>query len=134
MRRMMKRRDFLSVPVALLAAAAGPAGAAPPPEDRRLIEALIERVEKDSRLKFLRNGQQHDNVEAGQHLRAKYAHYEDRIRTVEDFIDLCATRSEMTRQRYQVRDAAGVLHDANAFMRGELQRLRRAGTASPPSR
>ncbi|MGJ7489012.1 DUF5329 family protein [Variovorax sp. ZT4R33] len=112
------------LPVLLLAW--GSLGAAtPPPEEHALIQALIQRVEKMPTMNFLRNGSSHTAAEAAQHMQAKYAYFKEKIVTAEDFIDLCASRSEMTGKPYMVKmgDAAPV--EANAFLKDELRALRK---------
>lgn len=44
--------------------------------------------------------------------------------TAEDFIERCATRSEMTGQAYRVKLTNGVVRESNEFLRAELRSLR----------
>ena len=110
----------------LLLGAAALASAAPSSEEHLRIQALIHRVEKMSSMRFLRNGTAHSAAEAAEHMQAKYAYFKDKIATAEDFVDLCASRSEMTRQPYMVKigDAAPV--EAASFLKDELRTLRKA--------
>lgn len=117
----------LWLPVLLLAWASSSA-ATPSPEEHAIVQTLIRRVEQMSTMTFMRNGGAHTAAEAAQHMQAKYAHFKHRIFTAEDFIELCASRSEMTGKPYMVKvgDAAPV--EANAFLKKELRALR----GSPP--
>ncbi|MGJ7519880.1 DUF5329 family protein [Variovorax sp. LT1P1] len=98
--------------------------ATPSAQEHALIQTLIQRVEQMSTMTFLRNGGAHTAAEAAQHMQAKYAHFKHKIFTAEDFIELCASRSEMTGKPYMVKvgDAAPV--EANIFLKKELRTLR----------
>jgi hypothetical protein len=114
---------------ALLLAWATLGAATPSPEEHRVIQTLIERVGKTTAMTFLRNGNPHTAAEAAQHLQAKYAHFKDRIVTAEDFIDLCASRSEMSGKPYMVKMGNDVPVEASAFLTKELRAVR---SAPPP--
>ena len=121
------RRLTLWLPALLLAASAWqPAHATPSPGEQTVIDTLIERVAKMGSIKFLRNGGEHSGVDAAKHLHSKFDQFKARIVTAEDFIALCATRSEMTGERYRIRSADGVLHNSDEFMKQELKRVRQA--------
>lgn len=111
----------------LLGASAALAFAAPPASEQTLIDGLIQRVSTMRSMTFLRNGKPHDAAEAAKHMRAKFDHFKDEIATAEDFIERCASRSEMTGKPYQVRLQDGSLRDANAFLNAELRAMRRQG-------
>ena len=110
---------------ALLLACASLAAAAPSADEHQRIQTLIQRVEKMTTMSFLRNGTAHTAAEAAQHMQAKYAHFKNKIATAEDFVDLCASRSEMTGKPYMVKmgDAAPV--EAGTYLKEELRTLRK---------
>jgi hypothetical protein len=123
----MRRRHCLRLAaLALLPAFASAAHATPSEEEHRLITALIQRVQGMHAMKFVRNGEPHDAREAAEHLEAKYRHFRKEIVTAEDFIERCATRSEVTGQPYMVQLADGKAREARGFMLQELHRLRQA--------
>jgi len=103
------------------------AHATPSAEEHKLITALIDRVQKMSTMKFMRNGDEHSSIDAAEHMEAKYKYFKDEIVTADDFIDRCASRSEVTGKPYMVKLANGKTHDANAFLKQELRALRRPG-------
>ncbi|RZI69285.1 MAG: hypothetical protein EOP79_02215 [Variovorax sp.] len=111
---------------ALLLGWASLVSATPSPEEHLRIQALIQRVEKSTSMSFLRNGTAHTAAEAAEHMQAKYAHFKNKIATAEDFVDLCASRSEMSGKPYMVKmgDAAQV--EAGTFLKDELRTLRKA--------
>ncbi len=118
------RRALLA---ALLGTAAALAHATPSESEHRLIDTLIQRVAKMGSMTFLRNGSEYnaaDAADAAKHMQAKYEHFKKEIVTAEDFIERCATRSEMTGQAYRVKLTNGVVRESNEFLRAELRSLR----------
>ncbi len=75
------------------------------------IEFLLAQV-ADSELEFVRNGKSHAGPNAAKHMRRKYEHYADRIHSPEDFIELAATMSMLSGQKYLVRNADGIIPTA----------------------
>ena len=61
----------------------------------------------NSHATFIRNGQTHTPQEAVNHIKAKYEHFKNEIKTPEDFIRLSASKSLLTGQPYRVRTADG---------------------------
>jgi Family of unknown function (DUF5329) len=119
------RRLCFGLPALLLAGAGWQfAHATPSADEQKVIDTLIARVSKMNSIRFMRNGTEHTGADAAQHLQSKFDHFKDRIVTAEDFIKLCATRSEMTGERYQVKDAKGALHNSDEFMKQELRIVR----------
>jgi hypothetical protein len=70
------------------------------------INYLFDYVAK-SNATFIRNGQTHTPAEAASHIKAKYEHFKNAIKTPEDFIRLSASKSLLTGQPYLVRTADG---------------------------
>ena len=66
------------------------------------VNYLIDHVGK-SDATFIRNGVSHTPAEAVAHIKAKYEHFKNQIKTPEDFIRLAASRSLMTGNPYLVR-------------------------------
>ncbi|MEY2479376.1 MAG: hypothetical protein QOI04_303 [Verrucomicrobiota bacterium] len=56
-----------------------------------------------SKAVFIRNDVAYTPEQALKHIRAKYEHYKTDIKTPEDFIRLCASKSLVTNQWYQVK-------------------------------
>jgi len=75
----------------------------------------------------MRNGDEHNAADAAKHMQAKFDHFKDEIVTAEDFIDRCASRSEVTGKPYQVKLSNGVMRDAKEFLNAELLTLRKGG-------
>jgi hypothetical protein len=66
------------------------------------VHYLIDYVAK-SDATFIRNGVSHTPAEAIAHIKAKYEHFKNQIKTPEDFIRLAASRSLLTGKPYLVR-------------------------------
>jgi hypothetical protein len=70
------------------------------------VNYLIDHVGK-SDATFTRNGVSHTPAEAVAHIKAKYEHFKNQIKTPEDFIRLAASRSLLTGKPYLVRTPDG---------------------------
>ena len=70
------------------------------------INYLIHYVET-SKATFIRNGAEHTPAEAVSHIKAKYEHFKNEIKTPEDFIRLAATKSWLSGKLYLVRTPEG---------------------------
>jgi hypothetical protein len=84
------------------------------------IQHLISSVEALRGAKFIRNGQDYDGKTAGEHLRLKLRAAGSRVRTAEDFIRLCASRSSVTGQPYQIRFSDGRILDSETYFNRAL--------------
>jgi hypothetical protein len=100
--------------------AAGNAGAQAPPEAAK-IQYLIMSVATLKGATFLRNGGEYDAKAAADHLRLKLKAAGDRVKTAEDFIRLCGSRSSLTGETYRIRFADGTVLEAEAFFRNRLK-------------
>jgi Fe-S oxidoreductase len=114
----------------LLGASALLAQAAPSAAEEKLIDTLILRVSKMDAMIFLRNGNEYNAADAAKHMQAKYDYFKKELVTAEDFIDRCASRSEVTGQAYKVKLANGAVRDANEFLNSELRALRQQAKKS----
>jgi hypothetical protein len=70
------------------------------------IKFLLDYVAK-SDATFIRNGQKHTPQEAANHIKAKYEHFKNEIKTPDDFIRLSASKSLLTGKPYLVRTPDG---------------------------
>ena len=109
----------------LFGAVAALAQATPSASEQKLIDTLILRVSNMKTMTFMRNGDEHSAADAAKHMKAKFDHFKDEIVTAEDFIDRCASRSEMTGKPYQVKLHNGAVKDAQEFLNAELRTLRK---------
>lgn len=87
-----------------LSTSAGNAAQTEPADET--IQYLLDYVAR-SELTFIRNSGQHTAQEASEHMQKKYEHFRDEIKTPEEFIELCATRSLLSGKPYQVINKQG---------------------------
>jgi hypothetical protein len=77
-----------------------------------------------SDLTFIRNSSEYSGKEASEHMQAKYAHFRDKIKTPEDFIELCASRSLLSGKPYLVVIEKGETIGTREWLTAELQAYR----------
>jgi Family of unknown function (DUF5329) len=87
------------------------------------IAFLLHRIETAD-ANFIRNGQTHTSQEAVAHVRAKYEHFKEQIKTPEDFIRLAATKSLLTGQPYLVRSRDGEEMPLSSWLSNALREHR----------
>ena len=109
------------------------ADAAPISEPQK-IEMLLSSIGRLQGAVFIRNGSEYTAAQAAEHLRYKWNKAGDRVKTAEDFIVLCATKSSMSGLAYRIRFADGTTLDSAVFLEQQLKRLdagRHSGVATP---
>jgi hypothetical protein len=72
---------------------------------------------------FLRNGGEYDAKKAADHLRLKLKMAGDRIKTAEDFIRLCGSKSSVSGEAYRMRFPDETTMDVEVFFRERLKAL-----------
>jgi len=86
----------------LTSLAASADGPGQPSENSELaIQFLLKHV-TESGLIFIRNSERHDAAYAAEHMNNKYEYFRDKIKTPEDFIQRCASKSLMSGKPYLV--------------------------------
>jgi hypothetical protein len=111
-----------------------PAATAPISEQQK-IEILLSSIGRLQGAVFIRNGSEYTAAQAVDHLRYKWNHAGDRVKTAEDFIVLCATKSSMSGLPYRIRLADGTTMDSAVFLEQQLKRMPAApGSATSVSR
>ncbi len=117
----LTRRVLLVLSLLLLSLSA--VAAATTHADRE-IDALIASVAQLKGATFIRNGSEHSATDAASHLQLKRRNAGKRIKTAEDFITYCATRSSFSGKPYRIRMANGQTVDSADFFRARLRELR----------
>lgn len=90
----------------------------------REIEALLAHLGRLDGAVFIRNGSEHSAADAEAHLRMKWNRQKEQIRTAEDFIERCASKSSQSGKRYEIRLKDGQKVFADDFLRSDLTALR----------
>jgi hypothetical protein len=89
--------------------------------EQRKIEFLISSVEKLRGARFVRNGSEHGAKEAAAHLRMKLKTAGDKVKTADDFIKLCASRSSVTGVAYLIRFSDGTTIKSAEYFQAILE-------------
>lgn len=87
------------------------------------ITHLMRHVERSGCV-FIRNGDQHDPMDAANHIRKKYEHFKDDIESTETFIKLSATRSLISRKPYHIQCPGQIKQPSGEWLLAELARFR----------
>ena len=132
-------RLLLALALTTLLLLAPVSGQAEPSGDvDRTVQHLLDHV-SGSGLTFLRNSSSYTAAEAAGHMLRKYRHFRNDIKTPEDFIELCATRSLMSGKPYLVVTEQGEEIRTSAWLTAALaeyrtQRQAGAGQAPVPNK
>ena len=117
--------------IVMLLAALGPLAALEQAE-QHAIDALIVWVTKQpDTVRFIRNGSDYATSDAVKLMRNKWDSQKDAVQTADDFIQLCASRSEHSGKRYRIRLADGSERDSSEVLREQLTFIRAAAAAKP---
>jgi hypothetical protein len=108
--------------LALLSLTVGTAYAQDPAEAAK-IRQLIAAVETLEGAQFIRNGRAYDAKAAADHLRLKLKTAGNRVKTADDFIRFCGSRSSLSGEKYRIRFAGGATVDSEVFFRNMLKTL-----------
>lgn len=73
---------------------------------------------------YERNGLTYKGSEAVVHIQKKYDYFKDKIASAEDFVRLCATKSELTGKSYHVQCPNEAKQDSAPWLLKELQKFR----------
>lgn len=71
-------------------------------QDECLCQALMNDLQLEKELRFIRNGERYNSTEAANHLRRKFDYAKDRLNSVTDFIDKLASASWFSGEPYMV--------------------------------
>ncbi len=115
----MRRRAWLLVAVLMAATV----WAAPPPAEQARIERLIEFVETQNGIRFVRNGSSYSAQDAAKFLRGKYKKMGEHVGTAQQFIEQIASKSSTSGEVYRIRLADGREIPAARFLGDELTRM-----------
>src|ERR1035438_1624607 len=114
------RTPLITVLLLLLLLIPGVLGAKDVREEMR-IEHLLQTVESLKGAAFIRNGTEYNAKDAGKHLRLKLKLAGARVKTAEDFIEVCASRSSFSGDAYKIRLPDGTTTETAPFFRAKLR-------------
>lgn len=87
------------------------------------IDHLIQTIQ-NSDCAFIRNGKAHSSGDAIEHILKKYDHFKDKIKTSEDFIDYCASKSLISNRPYQIKCPGQDVIESRLWFLQELKQFR----------
>jgi hypothetical protein len=90
---------------------------------------LISQV-SESGLTFIRNTARYSSVEAAEHMNKKYRHFRADIKTAEDFIERCASRSLLSGKPYLVINEQDEQVRTSEWLEAELAEYRTRNTGT----
>ena len=90
------------------------------------ITYLLEYV-KNADVVFIRNNREHTADEAAAHMRRKYEHFKDQMKTPEDFIRFAGTKSSLSGKPYQIRMKDGQTILTQKWLEDALEKYRKEG-------
>lgn len=90
-------------------------------QEADIIQRLIASVEALDGAVFIRNGSEHTPRAAAEHLRLKLKNAGARVKTADDFIRLCASRSFLSGKPYTIRMPDGTTIETEVFFRNKLK-------------
>jgi hypothetical protein len=120
-RNMFQKKCFIAFITLIIITGTFTAAYAQDPVEVGKIEYLINRLETMKDVIFIRNGTGYNAKEAANHLRMKWKNGGNHIKTVDDFIRLCASRSYVTGKPYKIRFPNGYTEDAAVVLRKILK-------------
>ena len=115
-------------PVIAAAPQASVSATTAPFSEPQKIEVLLASIGRLQGAVFIRNGSEYSAAQAVDHLRYKWKHAGKQVKTAEDFIVLCATKSSMSGLTYRIRLADGKTVDSAVFFLAELAKLKKPAT------
>jgi hypothetical protein len=121
---MIDRRAF-AFAFATLALASVPAGAEANAIEAARIERLIQYVDAQRQIKFVRNGATYTGQEAALFLRGKFSKMGEHVGSAAQFIEQIASRSSTSGEPYLIRFADGRTVTSAQFLERELKRIDR---------
>jgi uncharacterized protein with von Willebrand factor type A (vWA) domain len=89
------------------------------------IEGLLTYIKGLDQATFIRNGTPYSPVQAEAHLRMKWNNAKGHVKTAEDFIELCASKSSMSGKSYLIRFGDGRTVEASVALKEQLENLRK---------
>jgi hypothetical protein len=90
--------------------------------EKKKIEFLISSVENLKGAIFIRNSTEYEGRAAAEHLRMKLKNAGGKIKTADDFIKLCASKSYISGKPYTIRLSDGKIIKSEQYFREKLKK------------
>jgi len=95
-------------------------------EETQKIELLLARLEAMQNVVFIRNGKEYSSNKAADHLHLKWKKAGRYVKTAEDFIALCGSKSSISGKPYKMRFADGRIENSAAILKELLKEIERS--------
>jgi hypothetical protein len=92
-------------------------------EETEKIEMLLARIEAMQDVVFIRNGKEYSSNKAADHLRLKWEKAGRYVKTAEDFIKFCGSKSSISGKPYKMRFADGRLENSAVILKELLREI-----------
>ena len=83
------------------------------------------RIEAMQNILFIRNGKEYSSDKAADHLRLKWKKAGRHVKTAEDFIELCGSRSSISGTLYKMRFPDGRIENSAVILKEFLKEIER---------
>ncbi|MDR3203425.1 MAG: DUF5329 domain-containing protein [Deltaproteobacteria bacterium] len=93
-------------------------------EELALTLALIKSIDSQKDLIFIRNGKEYNSAQAAAHLKRKLSQAGAKIQTVENFIELLASKSSVSGQPYYIKRPNQSQQTAQAYFTDLLNEIK----------
>lgn len=94
-------------------------------EEAKKIELLLAGIGTMENVVFIRNGKEYSSKKAAGHLRLKWEKAGSRVKTAEDFIELCGSKSSISGEPYKIRFPDGRIENSALILKELLKEIER---------
>ena len=94
-------------------------------EEAKKIELLLARLETMQNVVFIRNGKEYSSNKAADHLRLKWKKAGRYVKTAEDFIEICGSRSSISGKLYKMQFPDGRIENSAVILTELLKKIER---------
>ena len=95
-------------------------------EEAKKIELLLAGIGTMENVVFIRNGKEYSSNKAADHLRLKWKKAGRHVKTAEDFIELCGSRSSISGKLYKMRFPDGRIENSAVILKELLKEIERS--------
>jgi hypothetical protein len=88
--------------------------------EQEKIQYLLATIAQSRNCVFIRNGKSYSPKEAANHMEMKWKKHQDKITSAMDFIDIVATKSNLTQQPYLIQHDTGRVEELGTYLKKVL--------------
>jgi len=91
--------------------------------EKKKIESLIKHIEEQKDAKFVRNGRENDAKTWAGYMKVKWRRAESEVKTAKEFIEQCASKSEVSGKPYMIKFKDGKEQKMGEYLTAELKKI-----------